>query len=262
MQEQSIRRHFESMGARVRFRRREADVTWAHRRDFYGLAIDIAHDRGGSYFEIVLGRDAPDLTVMQSRPKERHLLLYARDGNRFLCGHDERDWFVAAVPERVSTVRGAMRALMPDSVRKAAHGVSPVETSRRRNVVFKRQGEWFFVPVDREFPEETIHRNEPIQRSLSSKPHICSELHRDGGQQVYLVGHRMYTKEEYREHARRSEKFARRSKEIRVVNPEVYARGAVRHPDHATLRLDTWHRVHLSREKPVSLQSSVVWFID
>ncbi len=262
MHEQSIRRHFESMGARVRFRRQERDVNRWRRRDFYGLAIDVARDRRGSCFEITVGQDPPELTVMQARPKERHLLLYADDGNRFLCGHDERDWFVAAVPERVSTIRDAMRALMPDPVREAAHGVSPVETARRRNGVFKRQGEWFFVPVDREFPDALVHGNEPIQRTMWSKPHVCEELYRENGQTVYVVGRDMFTAEEYRERAQRDEEFAKRPSHIRVANPDVYARGAIRHPDHATLHLKGWHRVLLNREQPVSLQSSLVWFID
>jgi len=39
-------------------------------------------------------------------------------GGKFLCGHDERHWFVAAVPGRgVSNVRTAMEALKPAAVR-------------------------------------------------------------------------------------------------------------------------------------------------
>ena len=31
-------------------------------------------------------------------------------------------------------------------------------------------------------------------------------------------------------------------------NPEVYARGAVRHPDHAVIVLPVWHRVYMNTE--------------
>jgi hypothetical protein len=31
-------------------------------------------------------------------------------------------------------------------------------------------------------------------------------------------------------------------------NPKVYARGAVRHADHATVRLPFWHRVAMNTE--------------
>ena len=63
-----------------------------------------------------------DVTVMQSEPKKRHLLLLVRNTadkpqlDRFLCGHDEREWFVAAVPGGASQVRQAMDALQPPEV--------------------------------------------------------------------------------------------------------------------------------------------------
>jgi hypothetical protein len=31
-------------------------------------------------------------------------------------------------------------------------------------------------------------------------------------------------------------------------NPKVYARGTVRHPDHATIHLPVWHRVAMNTE--------------
>ena len=34
-----------------------------------------------------------------------------------------------------------------------------------------------------------------------------------------------------------------------VRDAEVYARGAVRHPDHKTIHLDGWHRVYMNRER-------------
>ena len=44
--------------------------------------------------------------------------------DKFLCGHDERHWFVAGVPERapVSNVVTAMEALKPDVVRAQERG--------------------------------------------------------------------------------------------------------------------------------------------
>ena len=44
------------------------------------------------------------------------LLLYAaaeRAAERLLCGHDERHWFVAAIADRVTTVRDAKTSLLP-----------------------------------------------------------------------------------------------------------------------------------------------------
>jgi len=262
MREDVIRRHFESIGARVRFRYLKPEVLWWGRRDYHGLSIDIVRDGRGSCFEIALADDAPDLEVLQSRPRERHLLLFARDGNRFLCGHDERDWFVAAVPERVSTVRQARQALIPSSLREAANALPPSVTARRRNRLFRRQGEWFFVPVDRQFPASLIHRNEPIQRTPQSKPHVCEELYREGGETVYVFGTTVLTQQEYRDRIDADPKFAKRSHRTRIRNPRIFARGAVRHPDHSTLHLATWHRVLLSGERPITLESSVVNYID
>ena len=33
-----------------------------------------------------------------------------------------------------------------------------------------------------------------------------------------------------------------------VRDPEVFAKGAIRHPDHATIRLAGWHRVLMNTE--------------
>jgi hypothetical protein len=93
------------------------------------------------------------VSVMQSEPKQRHLLLFVRKPgekpqlDRFLCGHDEHEWFVAAVPGGASSVRQAMDALQPTGVRDAltrTH-VSSRKRYARKNRAFRRQGEWFFV---------------------------------------------------------------------------------------------------------------------
>jgi hypothetical protein len=42
---------------------------------------------------------------------------------------------------------------------------------------------------------------------------------------------------------------------------DVYATGAVRHPDHATIRLDGWHRVVMNTEQRARAMRNVV-FLD
>ncbi len=243
--EEIIRRHFEAIGARVEFRPYGRRESWLAPDS---VLFDVLSDRRGRYFDIAVGPEAPELVVLQVRPKEHHLLLYSRDGSRFLCGHDERDWFIAAVPKRVSTVRDAKQALMPPEVWEEARRLSPSATDNRRNPVFVRQGEWFFVPVDREFPEALVHRNEVLLRWGSRKPHVCEELYREGGQLIYIVGGRAYAKDEYMVKRKRNPKFARARVEYRVGDPVVYVRGSIRHPDHATVRLDGWHRVYVNGE--------------
>jgi hypothetical protein len=46
-----------------------------------------------------------------------------------------------------------------------------------------------------------------------------------------------------------------------VRDPEVYAKGSIRHPDHATIHLDGWHRVLMNAEQRARAMQHVV-FID
>ena len=257
MERDIIRRHFESIGARVRFRTLERERRSRRPDEPGSFLIDIVTDKRGSVFDIAQASAAPELVVLQTRPKERHLLLYSRDGQRFLCGHDERDWFVAAVPRRVSTVRDAKFALMPEGVWERARRLPPSATGKRKNGVFTRQGEWFFVPVEREFPEELIHRNEPLQRTAWSKPHVCEELCRENGELVYVVRGAVYTQEKFRRRKAEDKRFARWGVETRVRNPDIYVRGYVRHADHATIHLEGWHHVYINAELTVG--SSVAY---
>jgi hypothetical protein len=126
--------------------------------------IDVRSDRRGEFFEVrFTGRgNAVDLEVVDIARAERHLLLLARDGeekSKFLCGHDERHWFVAAVPESahgVTGVRSAKVALQPDMVRDAIERLRPKDAFRRRNPAYVRQGEWFFVPAPGIDPPVTV----------------------------------------------------------------------------------------------------------
>ena len=111
-----IERHFAKIGAR-------AKVHPETRRDRTGVTIDIGHDVEGEFFDIALAQPRlADVRVVDAQPRIRHLLLMSdqEDGKqkvKFLCGHDERHWFVAAVPERVfprvSNVKTAFEALKP-----------------------------------------------------------------------------------------------------------------------------------------------------
>ena len=71
--------------------------------------------------------------------------------NKFLCGHDERHWFVAAVPGRsVATVRSAMEALKPPGIaaREARFGLSDGVAigARTRHSVVRASGSSFRSP--------------------------------------------------------------------------------------------------------------------
>ena len=119
--------------------------------------MDLRRDGNGQFFELRVPThlsESLEISVMQALPEERHLLLAVRNTegkpqlDRFLCGHDEREWFVAAVPGGASSVRQAMDALQPEDVREALarNHVSSRKRYSRKNRAFRRQGEWFFVP--------------------------------------------------------------------------------------------------------------------
>lgn len=253
-----ICKKFERMGARVRFVSVRAN--WWEEVDRYGLALNIRRDQKGSYFEIA-SRPEVDIEVIDVRPKDRHLLLLAlHPGDRtraeevkskFLCGHDERDWFVAAIPENrpAANVAGAIEALKPLAVlgAQSQKQVKHRDKRRRKTAAYVRQGEWFFVPVPNWTADEMlILHNEPLQRDRS-KPHLAEMLCRRGGETVYVNDQypNGLTAEKYREVEVWARRTHRKLPEFRVMqrNAAVMVRGAVRHPDHKTIHLDGWHMV-------------------
>src|SRR6266481_6489044 len=199
MNAKQIESKFIEMGARLKVREIASRWQLGNRQwiDPVNYAVDIRRDRDGEFFELRVPThlsEAVEATVLQSEPKQRHLLLLIRKVaekpqlDRFLCGHDEREWFVAAVPGGASSVRQAMDALQPANVREALARirVSARKRYERKNRAFRRQGEWFFVPepslvVDDKF----VLRNEPLRRG-AGKPHIVQEIFRTGGGTVHV----------------------------------------------------------------------------
>jgi hypothetical protein len=261
-----IERHFAKIGARAKvhpeIRRNRIDA----------VTIDIGHDGDGEFFDIALSREAnADLSVVDVRPNIRHLLLMSEqhDGkHKFLCGHDERHWFVAAVPERasVSNVKTAFEALKPVAVRQRENQLKVKSRKRnlRRNEAFVRQGEWFFVPVPDwlRIDERLVFRNEPIARG-GGKPHMCEELVRQGGEMVYVSPQHPQglTAWQHRRLLSRQPKLRNLQWVVQRRNPLVFVRGKVRHTDHKTIVLNGWHQVLMNTETQ-SVAMRHVAFID
>jgi hypothetical protein len=267
---------FAVMGARLKVREipsrwRQGERTWISPSDF---AVDLQRDGNGQFFELRVPThlsDALEINVMQAVPRERHLLLAIRNTlekrplDRFLCGHDEREWFVAAVPGGASSVRQAMDALQPQGVREALtrSQVSSRKRYSRKNRAFRRQGEWFFVPepsfvVD----EKLVLRNEPLRRG-GGKPHMVEQLYRTGGETVYVCKRfpNGFTPPEYRAMLLNNPSASRWGWREMRRNPGVYVRGAVRHSDHETITLLFWHRVLMNTETQSRTMSRVA-FLD
>lgn len=206
----TFRQHFQVMGA---------DVNVAS--DGNRFEIGIEQGDHGETFRLRFPSDGSvTAKVLDADRYQRHLLLNVvhrglRVSQKYLCGHDEFHWFVAALPEKsgATMLPQAMESLKPDAVRHEQRR-KRVKRSRRRNrhtTAYLRQGEWFFVPRPAfDAAGQRVQKNGSLVRG-AGKPHrvelLCSSG--DGG---------------------------------------TYVRGAVSHPDHATIRLDVWHEVFRNTE--------------
>jgi len=261
-----LQRQFARIGARAQVRE------LINRRARGPVELDIAHDNQGELFDIrVSVRNPVEVEILQTAPKQRHLLLMTRspanEKHKFLCGHDERHWFVAAIPEQqaVSTVRTALEALKPAEIvtRQHRQHVRRKDWNRRRNAVFHRQGEWFFVPEPRlVVNSRMVLTNEPLQRG-GGKPHMVEFLYRSGGETVYVSPERPngLTTSQYQKLVSRNRDASHWNWRVMRRNPQVYVTGRVRHADHATIVLQGWHRVLMNTEMQAAAMRHVA-FLD
>ncbi|HYO63649.1 MAG TPA: hypothetical protein VER08_08410 [Pyrinomonadaceae bacterium] len=260
-----LREKFAAMGARL-------VLAEAGARGRGRAGLDIKTDSRGEFFDIRVNPDeAVEYEVVDLRAEMQHLLLMSRQGEekeKFLCGHDERHWFVCAVPgASVSSVTDAMAALQPPEVRRAvARQLKRAKNRfRRRNEAFVRQGEWFFIPVRdrRPFAPRLILRNEPLSRGGGSKPHVCEELARNGGELVYVCAQRPngVTAAQYRKLLDGNAKARGWNWRAMRRDMSVFVRGRVRHADHKTVVLRGWHRVVMNTEREAPAMRHVV-FLD
>ena len=261
MNTSSIERSFERIGARVRISNGE--------RERRRAGIDIGTDKHGEFFDIRIGEgEQVEYEVLNIRPLMKHLLLMARrefSKSKFLCGHDERHWFVSAVPgDSVRDVKDALEALQPLEVRRTVHQrVKRLKNRlKRRNRAFVRQGEWFFVPeplltVD----TNLVRKNEPITRGRGGKPHMCEYLYHAGGGTEWVseylsqgVSHETYSffLKTYKDAVNWNWR-----PRMRMSTP--YVRGRISHPDHSTIVLQDWHRVVVNTEYGAPWAHSVVY---
>jgi hypothetical protein len=245
--------------ARIGARLKVTDPLPRYNRPAGVISLDVQADRKGEFFAIAREPQAEvEVDVLDVRPAERHLLLLVREGkdkSKFLCGHDERHWFVAGIPEAapVGTVRQAKEALKPAEVlsAQAGKGLRSAARNRRKNAAFVRQGEWFFLPVSGAgFDPKPVLRDEPLRRGNGGKPHWAEFCFRTGGETVYVCYERPngVPEAQYQDILARKPAAKRWSWRVMQRNPGVYVRGRVRHADHATITLHGWHRVLMNTE--------------
>ena len=268
MGNQILERHFGQIGARVNTVT-IPEPTWLNR---LRPGIDIGTDKKGEFFDIKIRRDDDvNYEVIDIRKDLRHLLLLARRESgkeKYLCGHDERHWFVCAVPGRsITNVVTAMDALQPAIVREQVKSNIRRSKTRfdRRNEAFVRQGEWFFVPAPKIEPkgDNQIRRHEPLIRGFGSKAHVCAEAFRTRGEPV-MVCTKFPTGVSMQKHSEMIQTNPKAKKwnwSLMYINASVYVRGTVRHPDHKTIVLDGWHQVFMNTESEAPWAPNVV-FLD
>ena len=262
----NLQKFFFQIGARVKHVEVAPQPTgWRRvnsRSEDLRVVLDIKRDKLGSFFEIrTLTGTRQELLVLNAEPRKKHLLLLSRQFDavgrvlakqKFLCGQDERHWFVAAIPEDepVSTVAGAQIALKPAEVRlrEEAMGITRKQGFQRRNAAFIRQGEWFFVPAKDVVadPLRLLH-NEPLSRGNGSKAHWAELCYRSGGETVYVSANYPsgLIAPEYNALPERERKLGFR---MMKRDAAVYVRGEMTHPDHKTVFLQGWHRVFMNTE--------------
>ena len=281
-----LERKFNQMGASVEFKDKRARDAHRRRLNFYNSGrggskptlperptIDVATRGKDEIFILDKLGSKGEIQVLDVKADARHLLLmFKQDAEiaKFLCGHDERHWFVAAVPESAGAknVEDAMNALKPEEVVESQKRskVKKKNRHKRKNDGYIRQGEWFFVPADIEINELEIHYNEPISRGRGGRPHICQELVRIGGTEVYVnsqlapsgITKKAFDKliKDDRENRWKGGGWRRMTRDA-----VAYVRGFVKHPDHKTIHLPGWHKVIMNLENKAKAMEMVV-FLD
>jgi hypothetical protein len=175
-------------------------------------------------FEATVSRSAPIEVGTRVLFEDRHRRVIEsvtpERKRHFLCGMDESHLFIAQLPHAAPTIKDAHRALAP--------AIPPQYGAQRADRV-RRQGEWFLLPItpletnelDAVAPSEVRVRVGVAQAAnlrRAGRPHVADEV---------IV-------------------IADSTVELGV---RIYARGAIRHPDHRTVELRAWHRVIPNRER-------------
>lgn len=273
MERSNLKKMFDKIGARITIRKGISNISRA-------VSMNISNDKKGEHFTFTINPNIKEsdimIQILDIDENLRQMLLFLHfpriefdrygklmknkpgdeyEKSRLLVGHDEMHWFVAGVTNSI-TIKQAFERLRPSAVKLSMEKfkVKDKYWRKRKNKGFIRQGEWFFVPVHFiENNQTIIHKNEPIRRPNGGKPHFVEELIRFGGDIVYVKGNNIITEKRYKE-LDNSEKYGYT---LQVRGAKVLGRGKIKHPDHHTVELKSWHEIYLSTEVGSSTNSFI-----
>ena len=114
------------------------------------------------------------------------------------------------------------------TVREAREALAPESLQQNDGKKIARQGEWFFVEATPDEVGQVKERLFLLERRVAVGP---------GGGRPHVVDEAVSL----------------------AFGSSRFVRGAVRHPDHRTIYLPTWHSVHLNREVRSSTADRVLW---
>jgi hypothetical protein len=273
--ETTVIKKFEEIGAKVQIN--ELTERPMRPRERNNFSIDI---RNGVF--LLSKSENTELQILDIDKKGRHLLLLAKikDENlpetlrnqnaqkqRYLCGHDERDWFTCGIPNVVKTIFEAKEELKPKELRNLeSNGAVKTKNKQKRHRKVKgigkvhRQGEFMFIPtVWSPGKDAIVFKNEPM--SQNGRPHVAGEVVRFGGRIVYVRGNNILEEDQFKTLQKTRPNEAKLYR-VQSAEPTVYARGTIRHPDHKTLDLgEIWHKVLVNTEKQATFVRNVL-FLD
>jgi hypothetical protein len=284
-----VQKKFSEMGARVKVSKPE--TRWNPNPQPF--TIDIRRDEEGEFYDIRRKKEI-EMMIMDVQKKDRHLLLLVKNPNgnstsfsqasdprrasisKFLCGHDERNWFTCAVPGKASTVLQAKQDLKPKELQdiETREGLKTNRAHKRHRKLesgkkIHRQGEFMFIPEPDFQPPagslSVILRHEPMSRGRGNS-HFAEQLYRAGGTTVYVSSYNRQsrtiglTEKEFKALSLDDQKTYRWTQRTR--NATVWVKGKITHKEHRTLDLGTlWHRVVMNTEN-LAAGAQFVAFMD
>lgn len=122
----------------------------------------------------------------ESKPNQKSYhragsMLIEYKGTNYICGMDDDSYFVSKLSNHPKSVEGAFKSLKPKRVNNYEK-----ESGKQA----KRQGEWFFIPVDMEADNMKHNYALPLQTKGGNK-HIIEHYEESNGKHYCkgLVGH-------------------------------------------------------------------------